>query len=108
MRLLVDKQGSSRQGKKAAAELKAGNLLGPNHHHHHSWEHLLLLLRHNHDNTHTYHTTPGGTSMGNQLAQSSELNVDHKLLGPLVGCRIVCLFLHTPIRVIAVASRTRA
>lgn len=44
MRLLVDRQaGSSRQEKKAAAELKADNLLGPNHHQP-SQEHLLLPL----------------------------------------------------------------
>lgn len=44
MRLLVDRPGSSsRQEKKAAAGLKAYNLLAPNHHQQ-SQEHLLLLL----------------------------------------------------------------
>lgn len=47
----MDRQGSSRQDKKAAAELKADNLLGPNHHHQQSREHLLLPLR-NHQDTH--------------------------------------------------------
>lgn len=46
----MDRQGSSRQEKKAAAELKADNLLGPNHHYQQSREHLLLPL-HNHQDT---------------------------------------------------------